>query len=303
MGGGVAEDPSAAGGPGGGCDDGTLRHADQLHPAAEAGFHEGILVFRNGDGQRGEGVEADNERDFEAVRIPPVAKGGVVAGVAGVAIEFRDHLAFKIGAVEEVELGSLDDSSAGLQFGREKAEREEAGVDRGQPTDDGAMGNVGRAGESLLVQYFTALRLREAEERFKSVEFSDVHEIADVLIEKANGDRPRWRGGRGRKDGGGKAAERFEGKGRATLPFGESGAVELECRERQGEAAGGGQHKAAGVRGVGKVGDEFGGAVEIVNESGATEASEKLSGVGAGRGARGGIVEGDIGVCRELTAQ
>ncbi len=226
-----------------------------------------------------------------------------MAGVAGVAIEFRDHLALKVCAVEEVELGSLYDPSAGLYFGRRKAEREEAGVESRKPTDNGAMGNFGCAGESLLVQYLAALRLGEAEERFESVEFSDVDEVADVLIEKANGYRPGWRRGRGRQDGGGKAAEHFEGKRGATLAFGESGGVKLKCSERQVEPTGGGQDKSAGVRSGGKVGYELGGAVEIVNEGRAPEATQELSRIRAGLGSGGGIVEGDVGVCRELTTQ
>ena len=71
--------------------------------------------------------------------------------MAGVAIEFRDHLALKSGAIEEVQLGRLNDPSSGLHFGRGKAEGKEAGVESGKPTDDSAMGNVGGASKSLLV--------------------------------------------------------------------------------------------------------------------------------------------------------
>jgi hypothetical protein len=69
------------------------------------------------------------------------------------------------------------------------------------------------------------------------------------------------------------------------------------------QAAGAGEDQAVGAGLAGEVGDEFRGAMEIVDQGGAAEAGEEAGRILAGAGTEGGIVEGEIGVGGELAAE
>lgn len=103
--------------------------------------------------------------------------------MAGVAVEFGNYAAGKCWAIEEVQGGPADGAAIVRGAGRRQAQGKEAGIERIQPADGGAVGDAGVPGERLLVENFAALFAGVGEEEKKTIKVVRADEFPDVVFD------------------------------------------------------------------------------------------------------------------------
>jgi len=158
------------------------------------------------------------------------------------------------------------------------------------------------AGQRLLIKNLAGPRHRQTMEAFEAVPIPDQDEGGEVVIEERTDNGPRGEGRMGSNSGRNEVAEHGERDRRAAFAFGLGRRVEFKRREGKGEAEGAGEDEPAGRGLGGEAPDKFRCAVEVINEGRPAEAVEEGGGILAGPVPEGRIVEGEIGMSRELAA-
>lgn len=262
-----------------------------------------------GDGRgdrRRAGFRLHDQGDFEAIGIAPVMQHGIHAGVPGVAEDLRHNLGLEVGwRCEDMELGPADNAPSHGQVQGGEAKREEAGIESSEPTDDRAVRHAEFSSEGLLVERGGGAGGEEVEQAFDEVRLVSLNQQRDVFLEEVAVSRPRLRWLRLKRGSGGrwnKAAEQLERHCGAAFALGAGGRIKLQRFHLQRKAEGRDQHERELEGRTLYVADEFRGALEFVDDGWPAQAGEEERRMAAREGAIGGVVEADVEMGRELSA-
>jgi hypothetical protein len=204
----IDHDPAAAELSRAPCDDRALADTRQVHPTMKPGQVRWVGFGGDANRHRRRGISLNNQWDFEAVGIAPVGEVRFEAGVFCIAINLRDCLCFEAVALQEMQLGTPDQTASEVLLRGRKTHSQKAGVKYAKPASHGAVREATLAGNRLLVEHSSAPLRSDPQEVLELAEVANINQFANIAFEKAAGAGPGWKcgGRRGRR----KTAQHFQ---------------------------------------------------------------------------------------------